>query len=314
MNKFIFREIFPLGKDSEEYLSLYKELFKSAYIDYKWLNWYHHIMSNTNGHLSIARTYGVFDCDKLIGIWSVEPKILNYKNNKIKVGRCFAVGISSNYRRLGLFVELSKYAIKGEKDRNELEYILGFPQLGRSVIGGHLKAGWKEVSSLGIMSFDFTDYVPSEDLSTTENIWDFNMFSYRENVDVLCFDSSFDYMNNRYLRHPHHRYICMRNGEGYIVLKNYYSFWHILDLKGNKEEVNSLLKVSNSFLKRHGASEVNIWTHDNYLHINELNEQGFVKGAKNGLSISLIAVKIRSELDFEMDGFVDFGMGLEEGY
>src|SRR5207237_538630 len=111
-------------------------------------DWYHAGVAKAGGG-QVARTHGVFDGEVLAGVWSVEPRQLTVDGQtQIPVGHCFAVGIHPDYQRQGLFVELSKYAIEQERIRGEMDFILGFPQQGRPVVGGHLKAGWEIVQEI----------------------------------------------------------------------------------------------------------------------------------------------------------------------
>lgn len=312
--QFQYRVVFPLAEDRANYIQLHHELFKSAAVDDEWLEWYHKDICESDKRLSNTRTYGVFDGERLIGIWSVEPKMFRDSNGSLlKVGRCFAVGVSSDYRRMGLFVSLSEYAIKCEKQIGEFEYILGFPQTGRSVIGGHLKAGWKEVAFFDIESYDLE--VPTENysLKKVDNICDFSDLTNTTSA-INSFDEPLQYKNIRYLEHPKLRYMYFRHKDAFVVLKHYSSFCHIVDLQGDEESVLYLLEICKSVSRKHGFDEVNIWSSAIFKYKNALSKAGFLKGAKHGLPVTLIAVSINADKDLSFFGEMNLGMGVEEGY
>lgn len=313
MENFSYRIIDPCGVDKESYITLHRELFRGANIDSVWVDWYHSDVRCSDTRLGNTRTYGLFDDKRLIGIWSVEPKILrNNSNELINVGRCFAVGVSADYRRMGLFVTLSEYAIKCERELGEYEYILGFPQTGRSVIGGHLKAGWEEISFVDIFSVDLTLTDGSCFKNEIETVNSFtNILSFVSTPN--SFDEPASYRNLRFLQHPKLQYFCYSLADAYIVLKTYSTFCHVLELRGSNDNVKILLEVAKSVAKRHGLNEINIWNSDIGHYNNVLQNCGFMKGANNGLPITIIAVNIKSNNKFKIDQF-NFGMGVEEGY
>lgn len=314
MYSFNYRLIDPLGIDQENYLKIHNELFKSSSINKDWLIWYHKKIVLTNEKLGKTRTYGLFDKEKLIGIWSVEPKFLrNDDDCIIKVGRCFAVGISAEYRRMGLFVSLSEYAIREEIKLSECEYIIGFPQTGRSVIGGHLKAGWKEIQLNNIYSFNTENLIEKKYRKDINLLTDFNIITKYYNGNNSFVENG-SYKNARYLQHPTHQYLTYYYGNSYIVLKNFSTFCHILDINGEEQEINTLIESCKSICKRHGLSEINVWCHEKYKYFKSINECGFKIGAKFGLPITIIAVNIKSSNNFQISNSFNFGMGVEEGY
>lgn len=312
--EFTYREVDVLGADREQYKYIHKSLFKTADIDDKWINWYHRDIVECDTRLSQSRTYGLFDHNKLIGIWSVEPKILKLDSGElIKVGRCFAVGVSEDYRRMGLFVSLSKFAIESERDKGEFEYILGFPQTGRSVIGGHLKAGWSEVSNVDIYSHDMANITHECTKSDLNSIITFSTISTDSSKAIMSFDEQSDYRDVRYKKHPRLHYLTYSYKDAYIVIKSYSNFYHILDIRGSKENTLFLLKAILSIAKRHGIAELNIWCNEKYEFKDVLVEANFKNGATHGLPITIIAVQINANKPLVIGGF-NFGMGVEEGY
>lgn len=314
MDNFNFRLINPLGVDQNEYINIHRQLFKSSFIDANWLEWYHNMIVTSDQRLSQTRTYGLFDDDKLIGIWSVEPKIMRIEGNKlIKVGRCFAVGISSDYRRLGLFVKLSEFAIKEERIIGEYEYILGFPQTGRSVIGGHLKSGWDEIYYNNIYSINLNNLNEKYFKKDIENVNDFMQLESFKNT-INSFEETHLYKNIRYFLHPYHHYLTLKYSNSYVILKPYSKFCHILDINGEKEDLYILLESCKSICKRHGFEEINVWNSEKYFFNDVLETCGFNLGAIYALPITIIAVKINAINKLKIDNSFNFAMGVEEGY
>jgi len=298
-----------IDSTSNQYKELHNSLFKGAMISKEWINWYHRDISNSLEIETI--TYGAFDGETLIGIWSVEPKCMYLEERKIKVGRCFAVGIHEEYRRLGLFVSLSEFAIKSEKQRGELEYIVGFPQKGRSVIGGHLRAGWEFVQEISIYSVSKMEY-DGYSLSNVEIIYDFKSINLQNNISGSFIESP-KYRNTRWLKHPDLHYICLKYRNSFIILKTYANFCHIVDMNGEKEDVLYLLRTAKTLGFRHGWVEINLWCANNEFFKNEIRDAGFNEGANFGLPISMIAVKINESKALVLST-CHIQMGVEEGY
>ncbi len=314
MNNFNCRLIKPLEFDQNEYIKIHRELFKSALIDSNWIEWYHYKIVMSDPRLSHTRTYGLFDDKHLIGIWSVEPKLMKTEENElIKVGRCFAVGVSSNYRRMGLFVKLSEFAIQEEKKIGEYEYILGFPQAGRSVIGGHLKSGWDEIFYNDIYSCNLNDLNEKYFKKDIENVNDFLQLESCIS-SINSFDETRVYKNIRYISHPTHYYLTFKYKNSYIILKPYSNFCHILEMNGEKQDIYRLIESCKSICKRHGYNEINVWNSKKYLYNDVLEHCEFNEGAIHGLPITIIAVKINAKNKLKINNVFNFGMGVEEGY
>jgi GNAT superfamily N-acetyltransferase len=310
--KFEFRLIDPIGIDHEKYKALHNSLFKRAATSSEWIFWYHKEIGNLKTWSKGTRSWGVFDNKELIGIWSVEPKILNFGDKTINVGRCFAVGIHEGYRRHGLFVLLSEYAIQQEKKISEYEYILGFPQVGRTVIGGHFKAGWEEVLAIDIYSRKNEPKVFGASRSEINFIDNYvNLI-----VEKVCegFNENSAYNNQRFIKHPDHQYLNYSYKDANIVLKPYGNFCHVLDLSGSIVNVEYLLNAVKSLAIRHGWVEVNAWCADNEFYKQALLATGFSHGAEFGLPVMLIAVRINAELPLVLSSPCCFQMGVEEGY
>lgn len=292
-----------------QYKELHNSLFKGANISKDWINWYHKDIPRSLEVETI--TYAAFDGEILVGIWSVEPKLMNINGEIIKVGRCFSVGIHENYRRLGLFVSLSKFAIKSEKIRSEFDYIIGFPQKGRSVIGGHLKAGWEIIHEISIYSTDTFDYY-NYPLSNVEIISNFNHINNKNNLEGSFIEDPL-YQNIRWLNHPDVHYIGLKYNSSYLILKSYSNFCHIVDMNGEKQDILHLLKTSKNLALRHGWVEINLWCAKNEFYKDEIITAGFKEGANFGLPISVIAVKINESKPLLLN-HCHIQMGAEEGY
>lgn len=307
-NNFVFKQIDPLSVDRHAYRELHNLLFKGAAITDEWIDWYHKDVSSVEVWSAGTRTWGVFDDTKLIGIWSVEPKTLNLNNKTIKVGRCFAVGIHPDYRRRNLFVLLSQFAINKERTLGEFEYILGFPQQGRSVIGGHLKSGWETVSEIDIYSRSNQLSYEYQSKSVLNFVTDFKGLA-----SDLGFIEEAAYLNLRWTHHPDHQYLCYSYKDAFIVLKPYSNFCHIVNISGHSDDVAVLLRGVTVLSKKHGWEEVNVWCSETGKYKDVLLSTGFSKGAVHGLPIQFIAVKINADspLVFENN---NFQMGVEEGY
>lgn len=283
-------------------------------IDDQWIKWYHEEIPKVDNRLGKTRTYGLFDGDRLIGIWSVEPKMMKTaKNELIKVGRCFAVGISADYRRMGLFVSLSKFALDNEREKKEFEYVLGFPQTGRSVIGGHLKAGWEEIKFVNIASVNPASVREEFSHRDVSFLIDFNNLNKQQIDNAICFDESLEYDNIRFLRHPKLQYWTYSYKDAYVILKPYSSFYHILKMEGDKSHLVRLIKAVQSIAKRHGVEEINVWNHEDFIYNDVLYECSFEQGARYGLPITIIAIKINANETLKIKHY-NFGMGVEEGY
>jgi hypothetical protein len=292
-----------------EYKELHNSLFFGASISKEWIKWYHKDIPRSTGLKTV--TYAVYDKTKLVGVWSVEPKLLNINGKATKVGRCFAVGIHDKYRRLGLFVSLSKFAISSEIKRSEFDYIICFPQKGRSVIGGHLKAGWKIISEIPIYSANkFKN--ESHSISGVEIITDFNNLNYQNNLNGSFIESPL-YRNNRWLKHPDYYYICLKHNNSYLILKIYSNFCHIIDFVGEKRDTILLLKTAKNLAFRHNWSEINLWCANNEYFKNEIIAAGFKEGANFGTSISLITVNINETKELKLDS-CHIQMGVDETY
>jgi hypothetical protein len=310
--EFTYRLVDTINTDHDKYKVLHNSLFMGAAVSSEWILWYHGKLGNIKEYSKGTRTWGVFHGNVLIGIWSVEPKVLRSSGQVINVGRCFAVGIHADYRRHGLFVSLSEYAIQEEKKIGEYEYIVGFPQVGRTVIGGHFKAGWEEVFLIDIYSRKNEPRVFGPSLANIDFIRDFSgVLIPTDAADGIVENA--EYYNLRYLKHPDHQYLCYSYKDASIILKPYGNFCHILDLSGSVDNVIYLLEAIRSLAIKHGWLEVNVWCSNKEIYKQSLLFSGFEKGAEFGLSVTFIAVRINATSPLELNECT-IQMGVEEGY
>lgn len=306
MNEISFRQLDMKNKiDVCMFKELHNILFKTTNVSLEWISWYMELTKS-------SRVYGAFSGNFLVGIWCVEPKtILEYEKSNLetkKVGRCYSVGVHPSFQRRGIFVNLSKFAIQKEKNIGEYSHILGFPQVGRTVIEGHLKAGWDEIQEIDIMSF-----VPNvvDDLASLSAINRNPEFSSSSSFGNFLCDK--EYKQKRWLQHPDHSYICLGYGAGYIVLKPYGNSCHVLDIEGTNEDVTILLETAKTLSKRHGWKELNMWCATNSRIRSSVKSCGFSVGSERGKSIKLLAVRITSDRPLVLNE-CNFQMGVEEPY
>lgn len=316
MSNITCRLLLDSREDRLKFKELHNTLFKNTDMSLEWMNWYFDIIGGMHVGFN-TRAWCMFDGDKLIGIWCVEPKnLITSESLIIKVGRCFSVGIHPDYRRQNLFVELSQFAIEQEHKFKQYEYIVGFPQHGRPVIDAHYKSGWSRVQDITMYS-----YIPDSQV-------DKKVLTYRANrIETFSCNNkrpgSFDeckyYRDLRWLEHPDNHYICLEHLclSGYVVLKPYGDSCHILDLNGGgsmtTEGIIEILNVAKTLAYRHKWHELTLWHADNSnLGINPL-EHGFKLGSTRGSSVTLIAVNINAKEPLSLSQ-CHFQMGSEEIY
>jgi GNAT superfamily N-acetyltransferase len=289
-------------------------LFKNTDMSYEWLSWYIHVIGGMHKHEGHeTRIWGMFDDEKLIGTWCVEPKdFIDDNNHRLKIGRCFSVGIHPDYRRRNLFVELSKFAIEQERTLKKYDYILGFPQHGRPVIDAHYKSGWYNVQ-------DIQMYTCKPDKMVDSRRSDYTLISRFTNSTKTSgrFYEKIAYKKAKWLNHPDNHYICLsvnkEDCESYMILKPYADSCHILDSHGSIEDTTTLYNVAKSLAYRHKWFELTSWWADNSIVELNLENIGFTKNCTRGTSVTLIAVNINAEDNFKMKN-CNFQMGVEEIY
>jgi hypothetical protein len=303
MNDLSYKLLGNSDNERKSFRALHNTIFSNTNMSKDWMDWY---------FTDQVRMYCAFDNTKIVGMWCVEPKelLLNDKES-ISVGRCFSVGIDSNYRRRNIFVELSQFAIEEERKQRNYEYIVGFPQAGRSVIGGHYKAGWEKVQDIDVRSFTPNSNV-EQSLTELNAVSDFvymQRFPY-----VGSFLEDHDYLNKRWIHHPDNRYVIMsKHSQANIIMKVYGDVCHILDVQGTKHDVAVLLHSVQVLCYKHRWKELNIWCATNDAHFSEVVDTGFVQGSDYASSIEMLAVKINASEKLSFDS-THFQMGTEEIY
>lgn len=297
---FSYREVLTNEEDREAYIALHNDLFKSANIDRDWMDWYHVRLPSVRKSINKTRTFGVLDGNRLIGIWSVEEIILSDTNKSYRVGRCFAVGIHSDYRRQGLFVSLSTYALGELKKSKEFEFLVGFPQKGRSVTGGHLKAGWELFGEIQLMS---------KKIETYPHIG-VNIGNVNNSLERVTSDS---YLKARFLEHPYCNYSYFSYGDGLVILKGYADFVQIVYSHGNPKELEMLNLAMQRLAYRHGQKEILTWSNPLSLEHSNISKLGFATGSDNNVSVDIIHYPITINTPSSILG-LNFYMSIEEGY
>lgn len=289
---------------------LHNLLFSRTNASHEWFQWYFDHVADGN-----ARVYGAFEDGLMIGCWCVEPKKFNTGEEIIDVGRCFAVGIHPNHRMKGLFIELSKFAIEQERIRGEYEYILGFPQVGKPVIAGHLKSGWDKVQTIKMRAWRPKPLNEPRSLKHVRFASTFFRIDTKPLASVGFIENA-TYRDKRWSQHPDNHYIVLSKLDAYIVLKPYGSACHILDMGGNcNYDVMNLIKTAQTLAWQHNWKEMTVWCADNDVYRYDLMLNDF--GDENvefGSSVELLAVRIKATKDLTFKGSVHFSMCSEEIY
>lgn len=317
--------ILNTSDDFRRFKELHNLLFPSTDMSIEWMNWYISAgslfpMKSSKQSFS-TRVHGLFDDDELVGVWCVEPKdLITSLGKHQKVGRCFSVGIRSEHRRKNLFVELSTQAIEAEKQLGEYEYILGFPQRGRSVVGAHLKSGWEKVQNIEIYSQNpQLAQADEETLVSIAQIADFSSINRSSCTKQAQFHEIDAYKNYRWLKHPDNRYITLSErvegdcSQGYVVMKQYSDVYHVVDIGGPSKNVLKLLNAARTLARRHRCKEINLWCAQNEQYRSAIELSGFNQGASAAEPIELLAAGINAKVPSEFDA-CHFSMGSEEIY
>ncbi len=312
--EFRFELVDPLSQHKKEYRKLHNLLFPTTAMSFEWLEWYHGKIGSLRSGVVATRTYGVFDQDVLAGIWSVEPgEFITRTGKVIAIGRAFALGIHPDYRRKGLFVSLSKFAIEQERRLAEFEYIVSFPQAGRPVIAGHLKAGWEIVQNIDAFSFAPETLETFTPRSHVKWLSDFEDCRVSDDVPG-SFKESPAYRNLRWLMHPENQYICLTCQQSYVVLKPYAGICHILDFQGGSAGISTLLEASKSLARRHRWREINIWCGETETYRQHIVDAGFKRGSGFSPAVVLVAVRIRAAAPLSLTTGSHIQMGADETY
>ena len=304
-----YRQLVLEGEDTKSFKELHNILFKNTAMSDEWMRWYFTISED-------VRVYGAFADKVLVGIWCVEGKHLNVPlRGMTNVGRCFSVGVHPSFQRKGIFLNLSKFAIAQEKKKGKYEYILGFPQFGKSVIDGHLKAGWEFVQNIEMCSIrpNIVDEASSLSSVKTLSRFDDDQLEYVQTNNLGDFRLTTKYRNQRWMNHPDTHYICLSIDDAHIVLKQYGDSCHIVELAGPNEDVADLLEATKTLARRHAWKEVNLWCAENDCKHDIIKGCGFSLGSERGIGVKLLAVKINAGVSLKLNE-CNFQMGLEEVY
>lgn len=311
-----------------KFAEFHNSVFPAMNASFSWFEWYMH--SGANYHDIDTLVYAAMSDGKIVGTWCVEPKEL-YCNDfsKIAVGRCFAVAIAPEFRRQGLFVELSKFAIERERQRGEFQHILGFPQKGRPVIDAHLKSGWERIQEIDCHSITTSHLVKPVSLAAIDSrIVTFAMFDNPlEDRAMRRLGSFYDspwYKDERFLSHTEHTYTCLKTDNSYVVLKQYGTTMHVLDIQEHNQRpstIEELLVASVTLAKKHACNHVTIWGAQNDpLVTNVLASDSFRSHwseqpttVLEPASIDMLAVRINSSDKLVLDE-THFQTGSEESY
>lgn len=305
MSEIVYKQL-EWNEDKKKFKVLHNILFKNTAMSAEWLDWYFELAKD-------VRVYGAFDKEDLIGIWCVESKCLQIDRGSTRnVGRCFSVGVHPGFQRRGIFLALSKFAIKQEKKKGQHDYILGFPQFGRSVIDGHLKAGWEFVQDIDMCS------IKPNLVDENASIRSIGKLEHFDDEDLVSSKGSFKesakYYTRRWLRHPDNHYIIFDYEPGsFIVVKPYGDSCHILELEGPDEDIVYLLEAVKTLAKRHAWKEVNLWCAENDPKKNTVKSCGYSLGSERGTGVKLLAVRINAIEPLVLDK-CSFQMGVEEPY
>lgn len=298
--------------NDDKFKNFHNTLFAKTSASQEWFRWFFSL--NRSDYDNLPRVYVAREDNQIIGVWCVEPKDFQYNNSMIKVGRCFSVGVHPDYRRRNIFVDLSTYAIEQERSLKQFEYIMGFPQEGKSVVGGHIKSGWERTQTIDVWNAWKFPVVKPENSSLyhVHPISDFKSIKNTQYNNSFI-DSSL-YKNSRWLNHPDCFYVCLVRDESYIVLKTYGSVCHVLDINGTHEHVRHLLRVTKTLADRHNFHEVTIWCAENDYHIEDVKSE-FSFGSSGAVSpVELLSVKINAKNSLKFSDTVHFNMGCEEIY
>lgn len=283
MNNINFKKVDVGNLEFNKYCNTHNLIFQNSNLSKSRIKWFHKTLDKN------TRTYGAYDKNTLIGIWSVVPHEFRYNSKIIKVGRAFSAGINSNYRRQGLFIELSRYAFQQEKERNEVEYLFGFPLSTNIVTKAHFKAGWYKVMDIPIYSLKLEDIKVVRPLEGVVSLNSLNIRTFAAHEGSFLNNN----IEKRFLNHPEYCYFMLSTNlyNNYIILKPYKNWCHILDILDTSNERQTMLEIAKNIVKAHCWSDLTVWCADNDLYLDEYIRAGFTKTA---VSRSMIAYNIKA--------------------
>jgi GNAT superfamily N-acetyltransferase len=142
-NQIIFRE--ATVEDKEKILRLFREAFKGGDISEKDpALWDYQTQENPWG----KATLGVaVSGDAIVGHYGMLPMVYLDENDTPQTyGLVVDVMVHPEYRRKGVFVDLSRYTLEAARKRAGISRAIGFNLTAtalRAVLPGHIKVGWK---------------------------------------------------------------------------------------------------------------------------------------------------------------------------
>jgi GNAT superfamily N-acetyltransferase len=136
-------------KDMEEILSLRRDVFgemERDKLDPRFWRW--QFMEGPSGK---ALIYVVEGENKIVGHFSDLPRQVSRHGKVVSGTLSVDLMVHSDYRRMGIFEAIGKYAIQRVKDENGL-FMMSYP-VRRETIQGFKKIGWKEVVQLPVLVY-----------------------------------------------------------------------------------------------------------------------------------------------------------------
>lgn len=122
---FVFRQSFQPDEDEQD--------------TKKW--WIAKHYTNPVNH---SYVFGVYDGKKLVSINDYMPLIYKYNGKSVQVLESCESGTLPEYRGMGLWSMVVKYAIAYLKEEGKYDFLIGFPNY-RNSYGGFMKMGWNHV-------------------------------------------------------------------------------------------------------------------------------------------------------------------------
>jgi GNAT superfamily N-acetyltransferase len=160
-NEIHFRE--ATVEDKAEILQLFREAFKGGDISEKDpALWDYQVDENPQGKAILG--VAVSDND-IVAHYGMLPMVyLDENNTPVKYGLVVDVMVHPEYRRKGVFFDLSRYTLDAARERSGISRAIGFNLTAtalRAVLPGHIKVGWKTNARLFvyIMPLNFVNLI-----------------------------------------------------------------------------------------------------------------------------------------------------------
>ncbi len=147
-NEIHFRE--ATVEDKAKILQLFREAFKGGDIsDKDPALWDYQVDENPQGRAILGVAVSESD---IVGHYGMLPMVyLDENDTPIKYGLVVDVMVHPEYRRKGVFVDLSRYTLDAAQKRAGISRAIGFNLTAtalRAVLPGHLKVGWQPNTKL----------------------------------------------------------------------------------------------------------------------------------------------------------------------